>query len=234
MHRTRSFSLVLGVSCLAVLALVLAAVGPAAARVNAQTAAKVTVVTVTAGKPSELAFKLSKISLLPAGTITFNVTNQGVAFHDFKLCTTPVTTDAKNACVGKVTTLLHHGDKATLTVKLTKTGLYEYLCTVSGHAAAGMKGLIGVGVKVSASALVSKSASGSTGGTTTTSSTGGGSTTGGGGSTTGGGGAAGGGGAGGGGGAASECPAGQTIAANGPGDQDDDDTGAVSDGDGCI
>ena len=36
------------------------------------------------------------------------------------------------------------GNKATLTVNLTKAGKYEYLCTVSGHAAAGMKGLITV------------------------------------------------------------------------------------------
>ena len=32
----------------------------------------------------------------------------------------------------------------TLTVKLVKPGMYEYLCTVPGHAAAGMKGTIKV------------------------------------------------------------------------------------------
>ncbi len=230
MHRKRSFSFVLGGACLAVLALVLTAVGPAAAKVNAPRS-PATVVTVTAGKPTELAFKLSKFSNLPVGTITFNVTNQGVAFHDFKLCTAPVASLAKNACVGKVTKILHHGDKATLTVTLTKSGKYEYLCTVAGHAAAGMKGLVGVGVALTAAqakAPASAAGSSSSGGST---SNGGGSTTqGGGGVTQGGGGASGGGG----GGAASECPPGQTIAANGPGDQDDDDTGAVSDGDGCI
>src|SRR5690242_10700184 len=51
---------------------------------------KVTVLTVTAGKPSELAFKLSKSSMVPAGTITFKVTNMGVAFHNFKLCAKPL------------------------------------------------------------------------------------------------------------------------------------------------
>jgi len=35
-------------------------------------------------------------------------------------------------------------------VKLTKSGKYEYLCAVPGHAAAGMKGLIGIGVAVTA------------------------------------------------------------------------------------
>ena len=47
---------------------------------------KVSVIAVTLGKPSELAFKLSKTSMVPAGTITFKVTNMGVAFHNFKLC----------------------------------------------------------------------------------------------------------------------------------------------------
>ena len=32
----------------------------------------------------------------------------------------------------------------TLVVNLTKAGKYEYLCTVPGHAAAGMKGLVTV------------------------------------------------------------------------------------------
>src|SRR5579862_9579576 len=233
MHRKRSFSLVLSASFLGVVALVLSLVGPAAAKVNSPRAA-VTTITVTAGKPTELAFKLSKFSNLPAGTITFNVTNQGVAFHDFKICTAPTTNLTKNACVGKVTKILHHGDKATLTVKLTKSGKYEYLCTVTGHAAAGMKGLIGIGVVVT-KADEQVQAAGSTGSSSSSSSSTSSTTQGGGGSTTqGGGGVTNNGGGAGGGGAASECPAGQTIAANGPGDQDDDDTGAVSDGDGCI
>src|SRR5262245_11546362 len=86
-----------------------------------------TVITVTAGKPAELAFKLSKKSSLAAGTFTFKVTNMGFGTHNFKLCTTPVKSTAKNSCVGKVTPMLKRGQSATLTVKLTKTGLYEFL-----------------------------------------------------------------------------------------------------------
>src|SRR5471032_1246602 len=119
-------------------------------RTTRATAATATVITVTAGKPVELGFKLSKFSNIPAGTVTFKVTNEGLAFHSFKLCTTPVATAAKNTCTGVVTKLLKHGQSATLTVKLTKSGKYEYLCAVSGHAAAGMKGLIGIGVAVKA------------------------------------------------------------------------------------
>src|SRR5215471_4970741 len=128
------------------------ATGPASGHVRSHAAAKVTVVTVTAGKPSELAFKLSKFSALPAGAVTF------------KVCTTPVATSAKNACVGKVTKMLKAGQSATLAVVLTKKGKYEYLCTVPGHAGAGMKGLLGIGVKLTAaSSSASATSSGSTG-----------------------------------------------------------------------
>jgi uncharacterized cupredoxin-like copper-binding protein len=138
-------------------------------------AAKTTVITVTAGKPSELAFKLSKFSSIPAGTVTFKVTNKGAIAHDFKICTSPAANSSKNSCTGEVTKMLKPGTSATLTVKLSKTGKYEYLCTVPGHAGAGMKGLIGVGVKVTAPAVAqpttTSKTSTTTGGSTSPSST---------------------------------------------------------------
>jgi len=100
-------------------------------------AAKSTKVVVTAGKPSELAFTLSKKSV-PAGTVVFTVTNKGTLSHTFKLCSSAKGGKA-NACAGKVTKLITPGHSAVLTVALKK-GTYEYLCTVPGHAAAGMKG----------------------------------------------------------------------------------------------
>jgi uncharacterized cupredoxin-like copper-binding protein len=191
-------------------------------RVTSAHAATATVITVTAGKPVELGFKLSKVSAIPAGTVTFKVTNEGLAYHSFKLCTTPVTTDAKNTCTGVVTKLLKHGQSATLTVKLTKSGKYEYLCAVPGHAAAGMKGLIGIGVAVKPATSTTTTTSALTGGgsatqTTTTAS----------------------------GGTASSlppsgpdgCPGGTSIAANlltTGGDGDVDEQGQQSDGDGCV
>src|SRR5262245_40718963 len=48
---------------------------------------KTTTIAVSAGKPSELSFKLSKFSLVPAGKVIFKVTNRGKIVHDFKLCT---------------------------------------------------------------------------------------------------------------------------------------------------
>src|SRR4051812_28637390 len=80
--------------------------GSAPARLKSRTAVtpkkakKVTLITVAAGKPSELAFKLSKLSSIPKGKVTFKVTNLGVAYHDFKICARPVASAsaAKNAC----------------------------------------------------------------------------------------------------------------------------------------
>ena len=120
-----------------------------------------TVIAVEAGKPSELAFTLSRSSALPwaakvsSERITFKVTNRGALSHDFKVCTTPVTTTAAkrasaNSCIGRATRLLGPGQSTTLTVLFSRRGTYEYLSTVPGEAVGGMKGLIGVGVKLPA------------------------------------------------------------------------------------
>ena len=89
----------------------------------------VTTVTVTAGKPSELRFTLSKTSVAK-GAVTFKVANKGKSSHDFKIA-------------GKKTKLLAPGKSATLSVTL-KAGKAPFLCTVPGHAAAGMKGTLTV------------------------------------------------------------------------------------------
>ena len=91
---------------------------PAIAKTNAST------VTVTA---LDLKFKLSTKSA-KAGAVTFKVTNKGKVSHDFKIA-------------GKRTPLLKPGKSATLKVTLKK-GNNAYLCTVPGHAAAGMKGIV--------------------------------------------------------------------------------------------
>jgi len=192
-----------------------------AAAVNHSASSKVSVITVTAGKPSELAFQLSKTSLVPAGTITFKVTNLGVAFHNFKICTIPVpgAAGAKNVCFGKATPILKHGQSATLKVTLSLAGKYEFLCTVTGHAAAGMKGLLGVGVVVAvseqkaAATAGGSSGTGGTGGTTTNpKSSGGGGT-----------------------GDVTGCPPGVTVKSSGAADADGDELGTEpDDNDGCI
>lgn len=85
-----------------------------------------TTVTVTAGKPGEFNFTLSK-KIAAKGTVVFKVTNKGTISHDFKITT-------------KKTPNLAAGKAATLNVAFKKSGKYAYLCTLPGHAAAGMKG----------------------------------------------------------------------------------------------
>jgi uncharacterized cupredoxin-like copper-binding protein len=101
-------------------------------------ATHVTAVTVTAGKPSEFGFRLST-KTFKHGSVTFKVTNGGAIPHDFKICASPKGGTA-NACTGTVTKLLSPGASATLTHTFKTAGTYEYLCTVPGHAAGGMKG----------------------------------------------------------------------------------------------
>jgi uncharacterized cupredoxin-like copper-binding protein len=85
-------------------------------------------VSVTAGKPSEFHFRLSGTA--HRGTVTFRITNRGSLKHDFKIA-------------GKRTSLIGKGKTRSLTVRL-KRGTYTYICTVPGHAAAGMKGRLRV------------------------------------------------------------------------------------------
>jgi uncharacterized cupredoxin-like copper-binding protein len=59
------------------------------------------------------------------------VTNRGKTQHNFKIN-------------GKVTPMIKPGKKATLTVSFAKAGKFPYLCTIPGHAAAGMKGSFSV------------------------------------------------------------------------------------------
>ena len=92
-----------------------------------------TAVAVTAGKPSEFKFVLSKTAA-PKGAITFKLANKGKLSHDFKIA-------------GKKTATVKSGKTATLSVTIGKPGKYQFLCTVAGHAAAGMKGTFTVRAK---------------------------------------------------------------------------------------
>jgi plastocyanin len=108
------------------------ALRPASAAGSAQ-ARRATSVTVTA---TEFKFKLSRRTA-PVGTVVFHVQNKGRLSHDFKIH-------------GKKTAMIKPGKSATLRIVFSKKGRYAYLCTVPGHAAAGMKGVLGVGVSAPA------------------------------------------------------------------------------------
>jgi plastocyanin len=74
----------------------------------------------------EMKFALSASSA-PRGTVVFVVRNTGKLVHDFKIA-------------GRKTPLIRPGKTARLGVTFTRRGKYRYVCTVRGHAAAGMKG----------------------------------------------------------------------------------------------
>lgn len=93
------------------------------------TAAKATTITVTAGKPTEFHFTLSKMSAAK-GSVTFKIMNKGKLAHDFKIA-------------GKTSPMVQPGKSTTLKVTL-KAGKLKYQCTVPGHAAAGMRGTLTV------------------------------------------------------------------------------------------
>jgi uncharacterized cupredoxin-like copper-binding protein len=102
-----------------------------------------TTVTVTAGKPGPFSFTLST-KTVKSGIIVFKVTNKGTGLsHDFRLCSGR-NKPLANSCAGRTTKMLSPGQSDTLRVTVTLKGTYEYLCTVPGHAAGGMKGVIKV------------------------------------------------------------------------------------------
>ena len=78
----------------------------------------------------EMGFKLSATTV-PHGTVTFKVRNDGAVPHDFRIG-------------GKGTETLESGQTETITVDLSKPGQFSFLCTVSGHAGAGMIGQLTV------------------------------------------------------------------------------------------
>jgi uncharacterized cupredoxin-like copper-binding protein len=119
-------------------ALALVAVLPAPAQ---SSHFSVQAVAVTVSKAKEFHFNVSK-SALKRGVVSFKFTNGGNLPHDFKVCSSNRGNIAANTCAGKGTALISPGSSATLRVTFLKAGTYEYLCTVPGHAAAGMKGLL--------------------------------------------------------------------------------------------
>jgi plastocyanin len=75
---------------------------------------------------TEYAFQLDT-STAPVGTVVFSITNDGKAPHNFSIA-------------GQTSDTLAAGGTATMTVTFTQAGVYNYVCTLPGHAAAGMQG----------------------------------------------------------------------------------------------
>ncbi len=102
--------------------------------------AKTITVTITAA--NQFRFKLSAAKV-PRAVVTFKITNLGSLPHTFKVCTSNKGGTA-NTCNGKGTKTIAAGKKAVLVRTFLLKGKYEYLCTIPGHAAAGMKGILTV------------------------------------------------------------------------------------------
>jgi uncharacterized cupredoxin-like copper-binding protein len=116
--------LTLVVLVITVLALVQFATAATGARVRASATADQV-------RGKEFSFKLSATSTGRPGKVTFNFRNAGTTRHDFKI-------DAKQ------TPLIRPGKTAKLVVTFKKPGKYRFICTVPGHAAAGMRGVFTV------------------------------------------------------------------------------------------
>ena len=113
---------VLGGLAAAVLVTAALVAGVLAPRGHASPAAT-TKIKVTA---SEFKFVLSK-KTAPKGTIVFTLVNKGKLPHDFKIA-------------GKKTAKIGPGKTTTLKVTIGAKGKKPYICTIAGHAPAGMKG----------------------------------------------------------------------------------------------
>ncbi len=135
-RRLLALTAVLG--CFALLAAL-----PAFAGSSASSKANVKTVTVSISSKKEFHFTLSTATVA-RGIVTFKITNNGVLPHDFEICNSNKGGTA-NTCAGKKTTLISgQGGTGKLVKTFVLKGKYEYLCTVPGHAAQGMKGIITV------------------------------------------------------------------------------------------
>jgi uncharacterized cupredoxin-like copper-binding protein len=115
-----------GIAAFGIAALALVPLG--SARTDRQARPAATTIQVSGG---EFFFRLSKKSIPKPGTVNFVFKNVGHVSHDFRIN-------------GKKTPLIKPGKTATLVVSFKKKSAYPYLCTVPGHAEAGMKGVFAV------------------------------------------------------------------------------------------
>ena len=111
---------------LLLLAAVTAGAGPGAGRPAAKLQGQaVTTVLVTL---RDFRFVLSRTQV-PVGLVRFVVVNRGATVHDL-------------AVAGRKTRLLEPGERAVLLVRLGGAARQRYVCTVPGHEALGMKGVL--------------------------------------------------------------------------------------------
>jgi glucose/arabinose dehydrogenase len=88
-------------------------------------------VTIVSVSLRDYRFVLSRAEV-PVGRVRFRLVNRGATAHDF-------------AIAGHRSRILQPGQRQTLTIAFKRASRQTYLCTVPGHAALGMKGLLTIG-----------------------------------------------------------------------------------------
>lgn len=122
MHRFAQLFLITALATAAMLAVRVPAARPAVT-----TRAHTTEVTVVM---TEFRFVIA-VRSVHVGSVTFRLVNRGHLSHDFKIA-------------GRKSALIAPGKQGLLRVSFRKAGRYPYLCTLPGHADAGMKGVLKV------------------------------------------------------------------------------------------
>ena len=118
----------------AVSSLVLGVVAVVAMKSNSSTSASTSAAGSSIVEVSLTEFKVTfNPSVIPAGEVTFKVTNGGSVDHNFAIPSMNIRTS-----------MLKPGTSEDLVVKAVEVGELEYLCEVAGHSAAGMTGKISV------------------------------------------------------------------------------------------
>lgn len=107
----------------------------------------VTVADVLAIKAQDLTFDRTQLAVAAGAEVTVNLTNTGALEHNWVLVANavePATATVADAINQAASDVLAGGRSTTFTFTAPAAGNYSFVCTVPGHAAAGMVGALTV------------------------------------------------------------------------------------------
>lgn len=107
----------------------------------------VTVTDVLAIKAQDLTFDRTQLAVPAGAEVTVNLTNTGALEHNWVLVAAtvePATATVADAINQAASDVLAGGRSTTFTFTAPAAGNYSFVCTVPGHAAAGMVGALTV------------------------------------------------------------------------------------------
>ncbi|MFT5194660.1 MAG: putative cupredoxin-like copper-binding protein [Cellvibrionaceae bacterium] len=94
-----------------------------------------------------LAFSVTELKMQSGAEVTINISNPGGLEHNWLLVAEnkdPLTVSDADALYGVTSGSIGAGGMATVAFVAPGPGMYQYVCSVAGHAAAGMVGKIEV------------------------------------------------------------------------------------------